>query len=492
MDNLEPQYVGQELLKAGFKTWFRYLFRLIENRPFVLEPIHDDLFEYFEQIYTQKKTRAIVSLPPRAGKTVMSQYFVIWCITNNPASNIIYTSYSQSLLTDIALKVANILEHPVYKAMYPQQNHIDDVDSNPIDDFWKEHLITETGKNTYSSKKITTYKGGVILFSSVGASITGFGAGIRNSKKFGGMLIIDDPQKPADIKSQLMRDKVVRYYEETLLSRLNNANVPIVCIQQRLHIEDLSGVLEQKYRFDVLRKPLVDDNDKCQIPSQYTPERIEELKTNNYLWQSQYQQMPIIEGGEVIKTEWFKYYDVNHNYRYKRLLITADTAMKVKEHNDFSVFIVGGVTETNQLHVLDMIRGKWEAPELKKIAAQVFEKYKYVPETGTVCSGLYIEDKASGIGLIQELKRIGIPIVGLVADKDKLTRVESILSYIESGQVYLPCNSDYGFNKELLTECERFTRDDSHAHDDIVDALAYNIQEALAKIKVSILDFFDE
>ena len=54
----------------------------------------------------------------------------------------------------------------------------------------------------------------------------------------------------------------------------------------------------------------------------------------------------------------------------------------------------------------------------------------------------------------------------------------------------LPYDETYGFNPELLAECEAFTRDDSHAHDDIVDSLVYLIQESLVKNNVSLLDYF--
>ena len=67
-----------------------------------------------------------------------------------------------------------------------------------------------------------------------------------------------------------------------------------------------------------------------------------------------------------------------------------------------------------------------------------------------------------------------------------------MLSYIESGQVYLPFDENHGFNKDLLNECEAFTRDDSHAHDDIVDTLVYAIQQGLVKNEVSLLDYFME
>ena len=489
----EIEYIGQLLLEKGFKTWFEYMFKAIRETKFVVEPIHPEIFELFEDIYNGKEKRVNLNIPPRSAKTTMAEFIIAYAYTLNPKCNFIYTSYSQSLLTTIASEVADILESPVYKAMYPHKTIIkENEDLLPIDEFWANYLQQETkGKqNVYTSRKITTYAGGTCLFASIGAQITGMGCGQRTAKGFSGALIIDDANKPADIRSEVMREKVSRYYEETLLSRLNNPNVPIINIQQRLHVQDLSGILEEKYKFKTIRRPLLDDNGVCQIPSQYTNERIEELKKNNYMFSAQYQQMPIILGGQVIKRNWFKYYPSSSEYHYKRILITADTAMKVKEHNDFSCFIVGGVTDNNNLHILDIVHGKWEAPDLKRIAVDVFNKWKYDLHTGVMCSGLYIEDKASGVGLIQELKRAGVPVIPIQAEKDKLTRVENVLSYIESGMVYLPDAPTYGNNELLLNECESFSRDDSHVHDDIVDTLCYLIQEGIAKTKVSILDFF--
>lgn len=490
---INSEFLGQRLLQQGYETWMRYMFRIIEARPFVVEPIHADLFQTMEKLYAGKELRQNINVPPRSAKTTLAKYFIAYCWTISPKMNFIYTSYSESLLANISKESMTILEHPAYKAMYPQSRAIEgDEDITPNDDFWYEYLKQfYTGKNIYSAKKITTYQGGVCLFSPIGGQITGYGCGIRSAKKFSGALIIDDGNKPADVRSQTMRDRVLRYYEETLLSRLNNPYVPIINIQQRLHVEDLSGTLEKKYRFNTLKKPLLDENGVCQIPSQYTPERIEELKKNNYMFLSQYQQEPIILGGQIIKRAYFRYYPVAKEYQYKRILIAADTAMKTKEYNDYSVFMAGGVTTDNKLHVLDMLRGKWEAPELEKMAVAIWNQFKLYPVTGLTCNGFYIEDKASGIGLVQGLTaKYGIPVIGVPASTDKLTRAENVLPYIESGQVHLPENENYNFNVDILSECEAFSRDMSHKHDDIVDTLGILIQEALGKTKISILDYF--
>lgn len=488
----DTEYLGQVLLSEEFETWFRYLFRVIEGRAFIVEPIHPDLFSTFEEIISGVFIRQNINIPPRSAKTTLAKYLIAYALTINPKCNFIYTSYSQDLLKQIARELAGILEHPVYKAMYPQ-NFIasEDIEADPVDEFWKDYLEKNTGKSTYTTKKITTYAGGTILFSSIGAQITGFGAGCREAKGFSGALIIDDANKPSEARSATLREKVVRFYEETLLSRLNSSNVPIINIQQRLHVEDLSAVLENKYNFKTLKKPLLDENGVCQIPSQYTTERIKELQANNYMFVAQYQQSPIIDGGNVIKSEYFNYYPIDRAFNYRRILIAADTAMKTKEHNDFSVFMAGGVTDNNHLHILDLLRGKWEAPELEQMALAIWNKFKINPKTGQTCNGFYIEDKASGTGLIQGLKtKYSIPVFGVSVSTDKLTRVEEVLPYIHAGYVHLPENPNYGFNPVLLSECQEFRRDMGHLHDDQVDALGTLIREALSQNVVSILDFF--
>ena len=492
MNNDEQmQYLGQLLLKRGFSDWFRFLFNKIEGRPFTVDLIHQSLFDIVEDIIGGKETRVNLNLPPRAGKTTLASYMLVYGLTVNPKSNFIYTSYSQSLLADIANHVRDIINHPVYVAMYSSYNRMQDIEEKPVDDFWAEYLFKQTGKATFSSKKITTAQGGVILFSSIGSTVTGFGCGIRNKKGFTGALIIDDPQKPTEIRSQVIREKTKVYFAETLLSRLNYPTTPIVCIMQRLHIDDLSGFLEKEYGFTTLKKPLLVDG-VCQIPSQYTEERIKELQVNDYVFQAQFLQSPQYLGGNLIKTDWFGYYPLQQ-YDYTKLVISADTAMTVKEASDYTCLMVGGVTPNGKLHIIDMVHGRFEFPELKQQLVNLYNKYQYTDGITTSCNEIFIENKASGIQLVQELQaNTGLPIIPVEVTKDKLTRVEEVLSYIASGNVLLPVDKSYGFNPALLNECAEFSREQSQTHDDIVDGLSQLIANTIANRTVTLFDCMDD
>lgn len=444
------------------------MFRVLEGKPFIMDRIHKDMFNVFDDLYYLRITRECMNIPPRAGKTTICKYWLIYCLTKNPRCNFIYTSFSQMLLSDIAREVAQILEHPIYKELYGSGLlGVEEKEENPIDDFWRDYLLQETGKVLYTSKRIITAKGGQILFASIGSTITGFGAGIRGAKGFSGALIIDDANKPADIMSETMRDKVRKYYDETLLSRLNDSNVPIFNIQQRLHLGDLSGYLLEQYKFDSIIKPLLEPDGTCNIASQYTPERIKEISFNDTMFQAQYQQSPVAEKGNIIQRDWWVMYDADQTAIDGKLIITADTAYKKTKTADYSCFQVWELLR-KEMRLRDMIVGKWEFPELLEKAIQIWRKWTD-DSLINPAAFMYIEDKASGISLEQTLIQSGINAICWKPKEydypeDKVGRTRELSWDVYRGLVKL--KKDDKMSQYLVNEAALFAEDMSHAHDD--------------------------
>ena len=444
--------------------------------------IHKRMFKQLQAVIDGKSTRLNFNISPRSGKTTMAVWLVVYALTLNPKSQIIYTSFNQDLLSQIAQQVAAIMQNPVYQAMYPQYNITQTIEENdPIDDFWKDYLIQTTGKIKFSNRKIFTPQGGVVLFNSIGSAITGFGVSVRGAKGFSGFLVMDDADKPTDIRSETIRNKTHTYYVETLLTRLNNPDAPIINIQQRLHIDDMSGFLIREYNFETFKAPLLDENGNCNLSNQYTPERIKELQVNNYVFQAQYQQEPIMLGGGVFKLEWFAFYKDEKDIRYRKIFITADTAVKTKEWNDYTAIGVWGLTVNNKLRLLDYIHGKFEIPELQSTMLNLWEKWKY--GIGNCrCSEIVIEDKASGMQLIQQLRRIGgLPIHAVKPDKDKLSRAYDAVPQIAAGNVELPENERNRLSAEILKDILAFSADMSHKFDDGVGCMLYAVDIAYSR-----------
>jgi len=259
-------------------------------------------------------------------------------------------------------------------------------------------------------------------------------------------------------------------------------DVPIIIIAQRLHTDDLCAHIEQYERNDykVIKVKALNDDDTSFWEASKPAKDLIKLRDSVHsleTFYAQYQQEPINLGGQVIKAEWFQDYylkDLN-NLNFYKTFIVADTAQKTGKANDYSVFMVCGLTKIEgqkRLYILDGIRGKWGAVDLLEKAKFIYSKWRN-RFSNRRCSGIYIEDKSSGIGLLQQLRKVQkIPVLPLKpGDKDKLTRVEDILYYVATGFVYLPV--DLPFTNDLKTECTLFSRDGKHKHDDIVDTLTY-------------------
>lgn len=460
------------LCRTSFKYFVQIFHYYLYRRKFVFKPFHLDIIKHLESLVfgTNKKKNLLINMPPRMGKSQLMQYFIAWGYAINKQSNFILTSYGDSLVLKFSDTVKSIVESELYRTLFGVEIN----KKNKAKEFWK------------------TVDGGELRATSMGGTITGFGAGIMEDG-WGGAMVIDDPLKADDYKSEAELANCIDFYTNTLKSRLNNtAKTPIILIMQRLSVDDLTGYIlaNEEDEWEHVKYQGLDEESETALWPEKVPTStlLEWKKLLPFFYYSQYQQEPIILGGAVIKREWFKYYSPTATYEYKRIFIVGDTAMKVKQWNDYSVFGVFGLTINGKLHVLDLVRGKWEAPDLKRQLVNLWNKWREGID-GCYCNAVYIEDKASGIGLIQELKATtGIPILGLVADKDKLTRVELALPHIEAGNVLLPQDPTYGSNPEILSECEAFTRDDSHKHDDIVDVIGYAVQEGLARLVVSIFD----
>lgn len=483
MTEIDRGYLGQVLLERGFRDWFLYMFRVIENTPFITEPVHERIFAQIQDVIDGKASRLNLNMCPRTGKTTIAKWFAIYGITLNPRAQTIYTSFSQDLLSEIASQMAAILMHPIYQAMYGNRAPaLADVELDPIDEFWKDWLYQNTNREKFSSRKITTAHGGIILLSSIGSAITGFGCGQRNARVFSGALIIDDANKPADIRSQTMRERVHTYFVDTLFTRLNNSDTPILNIQQRLHVEDLTGYLESVYGFHTIKFPLLDEDGKCALPRQYTPARILELQKNSATFAAQYQQTPVKDGGNLIKSEWFKRYTVPPA-RFDSLYIVADTAFTEKKSADNSAFGLFGLVGKD-LYMLDGYCKKVIFPDLCRDLTSFYQSATSKYPTSTL-QAIYIENKGSGISLIQQLREKGLPISELqpvvhneqarrdqVADK--YTRFMEIAADLESGYFHIPESAPWLL--EFISQCEAFTGGKQDAHDDFCDVLTYSLK----------------
>jgi len=307
----------------------------------------------------------------------------------------------------------------------------------------------------------------------------------------GDRVIWDDPHSVEDAYSAPKLAEAERVFRETLPSRLNDpAKSAIVIIMQRLSVKDVSGlILSEDYGYEHLMLPMeFESSRKCVtsighdwrekdgdllFPERFPAdvvERDKKVMKSSYAIAGQFQQRPSPLGGGLIKGEWFGRYKMLP--RIATRVIIADTAQKTAERNDFSVFACYGSGVDGKVYLIDLIRGKWEAPELQRRAVAFWAKHKALddPKTTGILRKMYVEDKSSGTGLIQQIRKdASCPIEAVQRGRDKLTRLMDVQGYMESGFVVVPEVS--AWVSDFVAECETFSADDSHAHDDQVDTL---------------------
>ena len=229
-----------------------------------------------------------------------------------------------------------------------------------------------------------TTKGGVRLATSVGGVLTGRGADF---------IIIDDPLKPDDALSEAQRRSTNNWYDNTLVSRLNDKRTGcIILIMQRLHEDDLVGHVLEHGDWKVLRFPAIAEEKETHtirlpfgrsyryirpIGDPLHPER-EPLEVlhglrevlGEYNFAGQYQQAPAPLDGGVIKSGWFKSYtDQTVPPKFSQIFQSWDTANKANELSDYSVCTTWGYLD-KKLYLLHVLRKKLEYPELKETGAQ--------------------------------------------------------------------------------------------------------------------------
>lgn len=416
------------------------------------------LEQFLIDLEQEQRPILIIQAPPQHGKSELaSRKFPAYALGKNPNYRIAGCSYSSDLAISMNRDIQRIMLDNSYTSIFPNSS------------LNKKKVATMDNEALRNSERFDIMgHRGYYICCGVGGALTGKSVDIG---------IIDDPVKNMqEARSQAVKENLINWYQSVFLTRLSKNSGQLI-MATRWAVDDLIGYIIDKNkdnkRVKILKFPAINEQGQALIPELHPLEQLLEQKEmmDNSSWSALYQQEPILIGGNIIKSEWFRTYEILP--KFKQIYITADTAMKVKEANDYSVLQCWGKTELNgftDYYLIDMLRGKWESPELLERTQLFYLKYKKIG-----CSCLFIEDKASGTGLIQSLQRKRIPVQAITPLKDKYMRLSEVLPLIKSGYVYIPEKAEWKL--DFLAECEGFTADMSHAHDDMVDAMTMGLSD---------------
>lgn len=318
----------------------------------------------------------------------------------------------------------------------------------------------------------------------------------------------DDPNSVDGAQSEAIRTTTAQWLREVMPTRLNDpSKSAIVLIQQRTHEEDATGIIQQM-RTDAEAHGVPDDWVHLMIPMEYDPDRHCEtpigwsdprLKAGELAWPArfprdvverekinlgpyavagQFQQMPAPRGGAILSRDWWRTWGdpagaVGTKFPPFCLTIgVLDGAYTTKEQNDPSAMMVLGV-------FADHVTGH---PQVMLVQAwtERLALHDLVTRVDATCKRcrvdtLLVENKASGISVAQELRRLfGSPDYGLLmvdpTGNDKLARAHAVAPMLAEGLVWRPVTD---WSDRVVDQCAIFPRG---RHDDLVDCLTHGLR----------------
>jgi predicted phage terminase large subunit-like protein len=392
--------------------------------------------------------RLVINLPPRSLKSfIISVCLPAWLLGRNPSARILCASYSEELAFKFSRGTRALMESSFYQKIFPR---------------------TKFNPRKTTERELETTRHGYRLATSVGGTLTGRG---------GDTLIVDDPIKAIDGESERALGDASDWFRNTALSRLDKIVSSLILVtMQRLHADDLSGILIDQGWPSLVLPAIATETVEYELgegeiycrpageplqPDRDTPEGMEAQRASigSKIFSAQYQQNPVPADGNMIKSDWLRRYDFVPGERwFGRVVLSCDPAGKAGQHNDYTSIAIFGFND-KYVHVLHVVRGHWTV-------MQMHDRIKALAVEWRV-DQILIEDTASGMGLLQILRHDrSLSAIGRRPTVSKVVRMAQHEGRFEAGLVLLPKEAIWlaDFEDELLAF-------PSGRYDDQVDAV---------------------
>lgn len=406
-----------------------------------------------ERVRRGEIKRLLITMPPRSGKSISASVaFPAFCLGHDPSRRIVCVSYAEDLAQKHARDCRAVMEAPWYRELFP---------------------ATRLSRTKNAELDFETTARGGRLSTSTGGTLTGRG---------GSLIVIDDPQKPADAMSAARRASTFDWFRNTLSSRLDDKRSDaIIVVMQRLHVDDLAAHLIETGDWEHLDLPAIatepmlipiGNGQVCErafdevLHGEREPREVLDEVTatmGRFHFNAQYQQRPVPEAGNLIDLNWFQRYEVPPGPEDRgRIVQSWDMAVKDGEQNDFCVGITAHVCG-KEIHVLDVFREKLDYPGQRKALIKRAKQFG--------ARVILIEKSATGSPLVADLRNMntpGVPTpIAVTPRGSKVERLSVQTHQIEAGDVRLPHKAEW--LDAFLNEIRAFPLG---RHDDQVDALS--------------------
>lgn len=445
-----------------------------------VEWFHEAVCHKLELFAAGRIKKLMINIPPQHGKSELSsRRFPAWMLGLDPTKKIALTSYGATHAQAFNRDVQRIIDNDAYRVIFPN--------------------------TTLNSRNVATTSRGSWRRTADIFDVVGHGGFLKTVGRGGALTgttvdigIIDDIYKDrAEAKSQVVRNAAWEFYVDVFETRLHNDSQQLV-LNTRWDVDDLNGrildrdgLVSEGGEWELVVFPAIkDDESNPEDPreigealweSRHSLERLEKVRDRTPVtFNSLYQQRPAPVDGNIIKESYFvklPYEKLPLGVREGVKDFAVDTAYTDKKSNDPSA-ILAYILYENYLYLYDYSNVRRRFSDLKRFLRL------FVKAVGDHSSRVYIEPKANGESITQELEddsdlnviRYKLP------PGDKLSRTNANEPYLEARRVVLV---EAPWNQSFIEECKVFP---NSPHDEAVDLLNMAITQGLVRGNVDIYD----
>ena len=468
---LQANRVEADQTVSAIRTRCLSLYGFLQEAWHVLEPetpfiggwVVETLCEALEAVSNGAIKRLLINIPPGFAKSlIVSVFWPAWEWTFRPSCRYLTASYREELAIRDNTRMRTLVQSEWY------QEH------------WGATVSLASDQNE-KRKFANTATGNRECVAFI--SMTG-GRGNR--------VIIDDPHSVKTAESEQQRKETIKVFLESVPHRLNNAKEDaIIVIMQRLHEEDVSGViLSHGLGYVHLCLPMeFEPARRCSVPEiNFTdprtydgellhPERMARAEVDllkkslgGYGTSSQLQQNPTSREGNLFPVGMLEIKDYLPANITKacRAWDFAATRQTIGTDPDWTAGVLVVRDEARNLWVVDVQRKRDKPNVIKQLVKATASR------DGMNCRVRLPKDPGqAGVAQADDYARLlqGYPLRILPVTGEKVTRATPAASQVEAGTIFLvkaPWNDDF------IEELRSFP---NGSHDDQVDAFADAVNE---------------
>lgn len=286
-------------------------------------------------------------------------------------------------------------------------------------------------------------------------------------------IICDDLVSKENITTPAQIQKVIDYYVS--LIPILEPDGEMILIGTRWHKLDLYGHIIQKLKDQFLiYKRAIKENGIYIFPEKFNEAVDAKIKANttSYFYSAQYYNEPISPKNQQFHKQYFKYYD-DLPKDITVVNTTVDLSIGENHDSDDTAIVTVGWTPNSDLYILNIINDQWSSFEKMQ---KIYEQYRLLrPQTIGIESDAQQKYFKDLMNIFENLKNEPLPIVETKSGgKRKEDRIMNLEPLYRAGKVYHPRQAPW--LDTLENQLFAFTPQGTHGKDDVIDALASQLQ----------------